>query len=220
MKKLLHTFLILLATIYIARADNSSFLFDEFKPAQLVSIDFRQFKADVNYSFVLNKFVFKDTHDNNVVKEIDPVMEIVSIKIDDRVFSISEKGIVKEILQQTPFISVQYKGRTKPAGKEAGYDGKSETSATDSYGYLYSNKGGPMLKLKVNESVLISIDLIYEIDRSGKSKTFMFPGKFIKFYPKEIREELEAYINDQNIDFKKTDQVISLYNFAESLAQK
>jgi hypothetical protein len=130
----------------------------------------------------------------------------------------TNKDVVKEILQQEPLITVQYKGKMKAEGKEAGYGGKSETSATDAYAYI--NTGGQIHKLNTGGYVFMGVDLLYEIDRGGKAKTFMFPAKFIKIYPKNIQETLETYIKDENINFNSPTQVVDLYNYAEGLVKK
>lgn len=204
----------------IIKADNSEYLFSEFRPALVVSIDKRQYQAEVNYSFMYNEFVFKDVQDNNLIKVFDPVMGVRSVKVGDRIFLIDENRTTKEVLQDFPHITVRYKGKKKLGGKNVGYGGKSETSAVDSYSHLYSKSGGPVIELKSTEYELMGVDKTYEIDRNGKIKAFMFPSKFIKLYPRQIQQKLEAYIDEQKIDFGNPAQVVVLYNYAESLARQ
>lgn len=205
--------------VSLVEAEGSEYLFSEFKPALVISIDKRQYQAEVNYSFMYNEFVFRDVQDNNLIKVFDPVMGIRSVKVDDRIFLIDENKTTKEILQDFPYIAVRYKGKKKLGGKNVGYGGKSETSAVDSYSHLYSKSGGPVIELKSNEYELIGVDRTYEMDRNGKVKVFMFQSKFIKLYPKQIQKKLEVYINEQKIDFNSPAQVVVLYNYAESLAR-
>lgn len=207
-------------SVGIIRADNLEYLFDEFKPAVLLSVDKRQYNAEVNYSFKYNAFVFKDVADNDQVKVFDPVMGIRTVKIGEHVFLIEENGSTKEVLQQIPYISVRYRGRMKLEGKDVGYGGKSETTAVDSYSHLYGKSGGPVLTLKTSEYKLTGVDKIYEIDRKGKIKTFITLSKFVKLYPKPIQKELTGYIDKQNINLDDPKQVIILYNYAESLARE
>lgn len=207
-------------SVDIVSASTPEYLFDDFKTAFLVSNDRQQYKAEVNYSFMYNEFVFIDTDDNNQIKVIDPSMNIRTIKIDDRIFLIDEKKITKEILQHIPLIMVQYKGRVKPGGKNAGYGGESETAAIDSYSHFYSKSGGPAIALKTNNYKLTKVDKIYEIDRTGKLKLFMSPSKFIKLYPKDIQNELSEYINKQKINFDDPEQMVELYNYAEGLVKQ
>jgi len=214
--------LICLISISFSRiwADSPEYLFDEFKPALLISVDKRQYNAEVNYSFMYNAFVFKDTKDNDVIKVFDPVMGIRTVKIGEHIFLIEANGTTKEVLQQVPLISVRYKGKMKLEGKNVGYGGKSETSAVDSYSHLYSKSGGPVLELKTSEYQLMGVDKIYEIDRKGKAKTFMTPSRFVKLYPKQIQKVLTGYIDKQKINFDDPEQVIVLYNYAESLTRQ
>jgi hypothetical protein len=207
-------------SVGLVQADNPEYMFDEFKTAFLISSNKQQYQAEVNYSFTHNEFVFKDISDNNQIKVIDPVMDIRTIKVDDRIFLIDEKGSTKEVLQHIPLIMVQYKGRMKPGGKNAGYGGESETSAIDSYSHFYSQSGGPPTELKTNKYKLMGVDKIYEIDRAGKLKSFISQSKFTKLYPKEVQKELDAYINESKIDFNDPEQVIELYNYAEELAKQ
>lgn len=218
MKRLLVTLFSFIWIMEGVFAKNPEYLFDEFKQAVLISKEFNQFAAVVNYSFMHNQFLFIDTHDNNLIKLIDPAMEIRTIKVDNRIFIISDQGKVKEVLQQEPLITLQYKGKTKPEGKDAGYGGKSETSAIESYGYIHS--GGQTLKLNTGGYLLIGVDFQYEIDRNGKAKSFMFPAKFVKIYPKSIQGKLDQYMEEQAVDFKEPEQVVSLYNYAEELVRQ
>ncbi|MDD3061745.1 MAG: hypothetical protein PHX50_02780 [Massilibacteroides sp.] len=218
MKKSLSILFVLFCMVGDLYADPPEYLFSEFKPARLVSKNLNLFKADVNYSFLLNKFLFKDVSDNNQIKEIDPSMGIRTIKVENRTFLINEKGVTKEVLQQEPLITVQYKGKKKAEGKDAGYGGKSKTSATDAYAYI--NTGGKMHKLSTAGYVFMGVDLLYEIDRENKTKTFMFASKFIKLYPQNLREQLKEYIKNQNIEFEHPEQVVNLYNYAESFVKE
>lgn len=220
MNYLLSILISFFATISIVSAEIPEFLFKEFKPALMTSESYRQYNADVNYSLIYNRFIFKDANDNNQLKEFDPAAKIQSVKVEDRLFIITKKRIVKEILQMEPLITVQYIGRVKPEGKNVGYGGKSETSAVDSYGHITS--GGVLHKINTEQSMgtVIGLTLQYEIKKGRKSKNFTNPSKFVKIYPKEIQEKLETYIKEQRIDFNQPDQVVSLYNYAENLTKQ
>lgn len=198
------------------QAEMPEYLFPEFKKARMVGEGGKLFQAEVNYNFIYNQFVYIDIEDENKLKLFDPSLQIRAVKIDDRSFMITKKGIVKEILQQEPLIMVEYKGRIKSEGKEAGYNMKSETSATTSFGTIFGANGS-ITKLKDEQFKVMGVDKTYEIERNGKTQTFIFEARFIKLYPKKDQPVLKAYINEHKIDFNNTAQVVQLCNYAESL---
>lgn len=197
-----------------AQREYPHFLFDDFTESTIVYRDGRQFKAKLNFSLLVNRFIFIDETDDNNLKEFGEPDKIAVVKAGERTFLMNRNGTAKEVLQTQPPITVQYKGKVKGEGKNAGYGGKSETSAIESRSTLYS--GGQLHKLEGEKRIVYGIDKTYQIEKDKKTRTFISAKQFLKIYPK-IKEQLETYIAENKVDFSSVEQVLALYNYADAL---
>lgn len=196
-----------------AQIDSTQFLLKGFQEGLVYYKDGRQFRVPMNYSLLIKKFLFLDQNDNNNIKEfLEPEM-VATIKIGERVFLPTKEGAT-EVLQTNPPIFVQYKGSMRWEGKKVGYGGRSETSAVDSYSSLQA--GNSIHKLETEKLILTSIFKIFRIERKGKQYRFSSEKQFLKAYP-EHKEVLRKYIKDNNINLELIEDVLQVYNHAESL---
>lgn len=196
----------------LAQVDSSQFLLRNFEKGQVFFKDGRVFDASLNYSLFVKKFLFQDQQDKSIKEFSEPDM-VSTIKIGKRVFLPTQNGAT-EILQDNPFISVQYKGSLKREGKEVGYGGRSETSAVDGLATYHSGNTG--YKLETEKFILNRIDKIFCIEHNGKQYRFLSEKQFLKAFPNQKRE-LMKYIEENKIDFKEIDKVLKLYNYAVTL---
>ncbi|MCC8198990.1 MAG: hypothetical protein LIP06_10570 [Tannerellaceae bacterium] len=146
--------------------------------------------------------------------EFGEIDMISAIRIENRVFYISNKKEVIEVLQFTPAIWVYYYGKIKDQGKNAGYGGKTHTAAVDSYSKLES--GGLTHFLPGERKKLDGIKVVYEIEVGKKKKKFMNFTKLTNIF-KNHKAHLKDYIDKSAIDFNDTQQIVELCNYAFSL---
>lgn len=218
MKRLIFFLLFTIGCIYktgaqSASIDSTQFLFKNFENGVVYYKDGRQFDVQMNYSLLIKKFLFLDKYDNNRIKEfLEPEM-VSTIKIGERLF-LPSKGGATEVLQMQPPIFVQYKGSIEWEGKQAGYGGRTETSAIDSYSTYQS--GGTIHKLETEKLVLNRINKIYRIERNGKQYRFITEKQFLKAFP-EHKVVLKKYIKENKLNFNAVDDVLQLYNYAVTL---
>lgn len=196
----------------IAQIDSTQFLLRSFENGQVFFKDGRVFNASLNYSLLVKKFLFQDQQDKSIKEFSEPDM-VSTIKIGERVFLPTKDGAT-EILQDNPFISVQYRGTLKREGKEIGYGGRSETSAVDGLATYHSGNTG--YKLETEKFILNRIDKIFRIEYNGKQYRFLNEKQFLKAFPNQ-KKELMKYIEENKIDFKEIDKVLKLYNYAVTL---
>lgn len=106
-------------------ADPSEYLFDGYQDAIVIYKDGKQFQVPVNYNLLMKRFLFLDALNDNKPMEFGEINKISAIKVDKRIFYISNKMEAIEVLQFSPGIWVYYQGKIKDEGKNAGYGGKS-----------------------------------------------------------------------------------------------
>lgn len=219
MKRLLLSLIIgMMCSLSLCAQDEnlSQYLFPEFEEAQVIYRNGRAYNVKVNYNLVGNRFLFIDTYDNDILKEFADVENVGVIKVGERLFMITNKGIVQESLQTTkPRILVEYKGKVKDLGQKAAYGGRSQTSAIESITTF--NHSGMTYRLDNDPRYVISgVNKRYYVEKDKKMKSFTTVKQFTKIFSSH-KAEIEKYIKDNNIDFDSVEDVIILCNYADSL---
>ena len=127
MKKLIYILLIsLTATIsgLSAQEGKSEYLFNGFQQGLIYYKDGRVFSVKVNYNLARNAFMFIDENDNNNIKLFAEPDMVRTLKIGNRIFQLAPRGLAQEHLGQEPYLSVTFRGRSRPQGKQVGYGGR------------------------------------------------------------------------------------------------
>lgn len=196
-----------------AQIDSTQFLFPKFENALIYYKDGRVFQVPLNYNLVTGYFLFIDKNDNDELKSFAEPDMIKIIKIGTRLFLPTEKGAT-EIIQVNPLFHVQYKGKVRNEEKLGAYGKRSATSAITTYSSLDSR--GVTHQLQTEKEYLTGIYKVYRVEVNGKKKSFITEKQFLKIYP-HSKETLKQYIDDKRIDFNSVDQVLQLFNYAETL---
>ncbi len=218
MKKLIYILLIsLTATIsgLSAQEGKSEYLFNGFQQGLIYYKDDRVFSVKVNYNLARNAFMFIDENDNNNIKLFAEPDMVRTLKIGNRIFQLAPRGLAQEHLGQEPYLSVTFRGRSRPQGKQVGYGGRSETASVDSYSSIQSS--GHYYKLETEKMIIADVEKRYTMKKNGKEKTFQTPKQFLKLHPKEQQEMIKAYIKSNKINFDEPQQVLQLVKYAETL---
>ena len=198
-----------------AQGGESEYLFKDFQQSLVYYKDGRVFKVKLNYSLARNAFMFIDENDKNNVKLFAEPEMVRVLKIDNRTFQLTPKGLAQEHLNQDPYLAVTYRGRSRPQGKQVGYGGRSETASVDSYSSIQSE--GHIFKLETEKIIIADVQKRYTTKRNGKEKAFETGKQFPKLYPKEQQETIQKYIKTQKTDFDDPQQVLELVKYAEAL---
>lgn len=218
MKRLL-TLILLVFTCFSGVAEEKAlqYLFPEFQNGQVIFKDGRNFIVSLNFSLISNRFVFIDTHDDNIIKEFAQPEEIGIVKVGERIFQLNSKGEAMEVVRmENPRVLAQYKGKVTDRGKKSAYGGRSQTSAIESISSFQS--GGISYKIEGDDRWIVTgIDKKYQVERDKKMKNFTTAKQFIKLYPKQHATAIEDYINTNHTDFDSVEQVIALCIYADSL---
>jgi len=213
-----HLFLLLNLLIVLspsfAQKENSQYLFKEFQEAFIYFKSGMISKAEINYNFLTKSFLFYDPLKDNKLMEIAGQENILVVKVGDRSLFVNS-GKISELVQVEPHVLVEYQGYIKEKGKNAGYGGKSETAAIQSYSTVQLD--GITHALEQEEAYTVArITKRYQIEKEGKKKFFSNSKTFLKIFP-EHKKPLANYIADNKINFNSIDEVVLLVNYAISL---
>jgi len=215
MRWFLSIFLTFVCSLFVvAQTEKTMFLFEDFQSGVVYYKDGRRFNAEVNYNLITRDFMFLDKQNNNQMLEFAEPEMISLVKVGERNF-LYDNRIVSEVVQEDPFISVQYRGIIKTKGKNAGYGGRSETAAIDTHSGIY--RDGQFHKFDMENSHELSrIAKTYQIVYKKKRQSFNSEKSFLKLFSYQS-DSLKRYIKQNKIDFNSIDDMIFLINHAVSL---
>lgn len=208
---ILATWAMILPYAFSQQNDFSSYLFDGYKDATIYFKGGLYSQEKVNYNMIDEKLYFIDRKDNQI-KVASPIENIVSIQIGDKTYEIDYSGM-KEVLNTTPTIYVQYKAKSKVKDPKVAFGNTSGVSSVTTYSEL---RDGEHALLKSQDRVLSEIYHIYWVEKNKKLKKFSNFNQFVKIYPKN-KDVLKAYIEKEKIDFENVDSIVALVNYAENL---
>lgn len=215
MKKIFATLLILpLCMVAASQINSTQFLFDEFASAVVYLKNGQQTMEKININMVDGMLYFIDKNDNRI-KVVAGVENLHSLRVDGRQFLISETAI-REIVHKKPLIYIQYAAKSRPKETTVGYGGSSMLTSTTNYSRLQSNGDA---QLSEQERVVTDRYCVFWIVRGGKEKKFDSLKQFLKIYPKDKRELLIEYAENESVDFDDVDKIIALCLYAESLVR-
>ena len=205
-------------TTISAQKNQLQYLFPEFQNGQVLYKDGRMFSVSLNFSLISNRFVFIDTHDDNIIKEFAEIEKVGIVKTGNRIFQINNKGEANEIVQDAnPRITVSYSGKKTDQGKKAAYGGRSHTASIDAIS-TFRGGGGISYTLEGDDRWIITeVGKSYQVEYDKKMKKFQHIKQFIKIYPKQHHTAIETFVRQNGIEMDSVEKVIELCNFANSL---
>lgn len=207
--------LLLTACICRAQSDGdkiSPYLFEKFMPADVFFKDGSRYKETMNYNLLTNKFCFLEKT-NNQIQEVTNPEDILSVKIDGRVFY-QENNCAIEVLPTHPPLFVQYKVHIRKEADKGGYGSTSETTAVRTYAGV--NADGTRYDFSTEALIVGKRYQHYWLEKNGKRKAFKSFKQFLKLYPTH-KEYLKQFIKDNDLDFDNVSHVKMLCIHAESL---
>ena len=201
--------------ICMAQSDESKispYLFEKFMPADVFFKDGSRYKETMNYNLLTNKFCFLEKT-NNKIQEVTNPEDILSVKIDGRVFY-QENNYAIEVLPTNPPVFVQYKVHIRKEADKGGYGSTSETSSVRTYAGVNAN--GTRYDFSTESLIVGKRYQHYWIEKNGKRRTFKNFKQFIKIYP-DHKVALEQFIENNQLKIDYVEHVKALCVYAESL---
>lgn len=208
-------FFLFASSICRAQSDEnkiSPYLFEKFMPADVFFKDGSRYKETMNYNLLTNKFCFLEKA-NNKIQEVTNPEDILSVKIDGRVFY-QENNYAIEVLPTNPPLFVQYKVHIRKEADRGGYGSTSETTAIRTYAGV--NADGMRYDFSAEALIVGKRYQHYWLEKNGKRKAFKSFKQFLKLYSAH-KEVLKRFIEENDLKFDCVDHVKMLCIHAESL---
>ena len=202
------------SAVFSQDAASSPFFFEEYQPALIFYKDGRQFQAPVNFNLLAGHFLFIDAKDKEAKQFSNPEL-IALLRIGERCFLIGNKETI-EVIQTEPLFQVRYSGILRQAPKKLTYGGTTYTAPVDNYSRMIGNN----LNTISNDQIVTGINKTYEVKIGKKTKRFFSKNSFLKAVPKLQRPEMEAYLEQHEVDFGNVQQVLELYKQLIELTTK
>jgi hypothetical protein len=167
--------------------------------------------AMLNYNVVDQEMVFMQP-DAYMVLENPELIDTVNI--DNRKFIPFKKEFYELVLNGPIELFIQHKVNLEIPGTATGYGATSKTLAPSEFRQVYGPRGS--INLRVPDEYKLTDDSHYWIRRDMVMEKFSNKRQFLKLF-KNKEKQLNQFIDQSNIDFKKTDDVIKLVQYSSGL---
>lgn len=194
------------------REDNSKYLFEEFQDSYIYYKDGRVFSVPLNFDLAKGIYVFID--ENKEENEFTDPDQVIAMHVKERIFLMS-RGKATEVIQAEPKFHVFYSALKKQAPSDISYGGTSETASVDSYKRLGGK--GLISGIQSDNRIVADVSKSYEARIGKRDRSFYNQRSFVRSFPKEKRAAIDTYIEEKEVDFNSTEQVLELYQYATEL---
>lgn len=192
--------------------DNSKYLFEEFQDSYIYYKDGRVFSVPLNFDLAKGIYVFID--ENKEENEFTDPDQVIAMHVKERIFLMS-RGKATEVIQAEPKFHVFYSALKKQAPSDISYGGTSETASVDSYKRLGGK--GLISGIQSDNRIVADVSKSYEARIGKRDRSFYNQRSFVRSFPKEKRAAIDTYIEEKEVDFNSTEQVLELYQYATEL---
>lgn len=192
--------------------DNSKYLFEEFQDSYIYYKDGRVFSVPLNFDLAKGIYVFID--ENKEENEFTDPDQVIAMHVKERIFLMS-RGKATEVIQAEPKFHVFYSALKKQAPSDISYGGTSETASVDSYTGLGGK--GLISGIQSDNRVVANVSKSYEARIGKRDRSFYNQRSFVRLFPKEKRAAIDTYIEEKEVDFNSTEQVLELYQYATEM---
>jgi hypothetical protein len=167
--------------------------------------------AMMNYNMLSEKMVFEK---GGKYFDLVSTETIDTVYLRNRKFIPSDKVFLEVVLSgKIPFF-IQHRADLMSPGKQAGYGGTSQTSATTSITTLQTTGG--IYNLKLPDDYTVKASPIYWILVKGNMGKFLNERQFLKIL-RENQIEIKKFIKENKISFDKRDDLIRLITYCQWL---
>jgi len=202
-------------SLYSQEEVGNGLLFPQFENGIVVFKNGTRSAASLNYSMLQQKMLFSDN--GNVMEFADPTTILLITIGEQRFFPIGTNGVFyEEIIAGNAAFFIQHKANMISQGKEAGYGGYSQTSATTSFSSIEGAGGVGRVELVAKEKFKLKVDRIYYIRSGNNYKRFVNAKSLGKLF-KGQSAKIESFAKEQSINFLKIDDVAKIIAYSFSL---
>ena len=187
----------------------SRLLFPDFLTADVYLSKGTTSRAKMNYDMYTDEMMFISNKDTMVL-----VSDVETIVFEEHPFRYTSKGFA-EVIAYNPDASSELllkRSLRKTAERKDGGYGKTPVSASAT-SFTNVSQEASVSSLSISSDVTFKRDYTYYIRLKGKSRIADKSG-FLKSYPKK-KEQITEYLQQNEIDFDKGENVLRLYIFCE-----
>jgi len=183
------------------------YLFSDFATGVVVKKNGEKIIASLNYNVITEEMIFREKGRYLALSGID---EIDSVYLNNMVFMPAGNAFYELAVDGPVKLFVQFSGTVRVEGEEVGYGSTSQTSRVRSLNTLVNS--GAVYSMDLPENLLMSRHITYYVEYGGKRKRFVNERAFLRNF-RDYRENLEEYIEENNIRFDRYNDVVKLVQF-------
>jgi hypothetical protein len=189
----------------------ANLVFPKFQQAVVKLNTGQSYKTNLNYEkteqqmIVLRNgqlYLFKDTQ------------SVDTIFIGNRIFVPAEKGFYEVLVNGPVSLFMQHKSDLENEGSTVAYGSKTNTAGITHITTIYGKEGAITLKIPENYKVIEAS--VMWIRKNGEMHRVQNKNQFMKVFP-EWKKELEKYLKENDVDFKKTEDVSQIVIYCNKL---
>lgn len=191
------------------------YVFPEFTTGQVFFRSAPKGTAKLNYNILIGEMQFLSPEDE--IMALANVNDVFYVSIDQRKFFPYKNNVFAEEIVSDGAVKLRVvkKGKAISQGKAAAYGGYSSTSSITSYKSIQGS--GKTFDLAIREKVQVEVDNFFYLTTDNNKYILIKNQKtYEKLFPGH-KEQIEAYVRQNDISFKEEDDLIRLTTYCNSL---
>lgn len=187
------------------------YLFSDFATGVVVKKNGEKIATSLNYNVITEEMIFRE---NGRYLALSGTDEIDSVYLNNMVFIPAGTAFYELAVDGPVKLFVQFSGTVRVEGEEVGYGSTSQTSRVTNLNSLISS--GAVYSMDMPENLVMSRHITYYVEHNGKRKRFVNERAFLRNF-RDYRENLEEYIEENNIRFDRYNDVVKLVQFLNAI---
>lgn len=193
-------------------AEGDHYLFTEFSPGIVLLKTGKEDHKLLNYNSLSEELVFKNGGEMLAVPP-EQLARIDTVFIKERRFVILNNKFVELLHRSGWVLYVEHKCTLREHGKDAGYGGRSQTSAINTPSAVRLE--GVVYNLKLPDGFETKRYSVYWLKKDGPPRPFSSLKQLKKFY-KGKGSAMDDYLEKHDVEYEDQEIIVQLINHLES----
>ena len=191
-------------------ANLPQYLYPEFTKCFVKMKSGESHTALMNYNTVTGKMIF---YQSNVLMELNKPETVDTILLNQAKFVFLENEFYEVLVNAPITLFIQHKSDLSSSEKPSAYGAVSQTTASTSVSKIYDDKA---YNLKLPENFKVIPSPVYWVRMNNVMFKFASERQFLNIFPSKVAE-LKNFINQNDINMKKQDDLIKLVTYCNEL---